>query len=182
MALSSKVRFCRRDLRVDGFIPWSDTIAMNKSALNRFLVLSLLAAIGVAACATDSVIVTGRPRPPISPLDVKIYSQPPPMFEEIAILNASKSVAFTTGGQKTVDKVIEGLKEQAAKVGANGIVLEGFSDRQTGALGGGTGSTSYSSNSAVGVGVGGSLGIYKKTGHGRAIFVPPGDQAPPPPQ
>jgi hypothetical protein len=165
---------------VDGFIPRGDTIVMKTLAPSRILVLSGLAALLVAACATDSVIVTGNARAPISPAEVKIYSQPPPMFEEIAILNASKSVAFSTGGQKTVDKVIEGLKEQAAKVGANGIVLEGFSDRQTGALGGGTGSTSYSSNSAVGVGVGGSLGIYKKTGHGRAIFVPPQAQNPPP--
>jgi hypothetical protein len=166
---------------VDGFIPGSDTIAMNKSASSRILALSGLVALSVVACATDSVIVTGNQRPPISPAEVKIYSQPPPMFEEIAILNASKSVAFTTGGQKTIDKVIAGLKEQAAKVGANGILLEGFSDQQTGALGGGSGSTSYSSNSAVGVGVGGSLGIYKKTGHGRAIFVPPQGQNPPPP-
>jgi hypothetical protein len=146
---------------------------MNKSFAARFLALSGLIVLALSACATDSVIVTGSPRPPISPAEVKIYSQPPPDFQEIAILNASKSVAFTTGGQKTVDKVIEGLKVEAAKVGANGILLEGFSDRQTGAVGGGTGSTSYSSNSAVGVGVGGSLGIYKKTGHGRAIYVPP---------
>ena len=151
------------------------------SAAHRLLALSGFAALSLAACASDSIVVTGTARPPISPAEVRIYSRPPPAFEEIAILNASKSVAFTTGGQKTVDKVIEGLKEQAAKVGANGIVLEGFSDRQTGALGGGTGSTSYSSNSAVGVGVGGSLGIYKKTGHGRAIFVPPQAQNPPPP-
>ena len=77
-----------------------------------------------AACATDSVVVTGTARAPISPADVKIYSRPPEVFEEIAILNASKNSAFTTGGQKTVDKVIEGLKEQAAKVGANGVILE----------------------------------------------------------
>src|ERR1700755_577799 len=134
MALSLKVRFCRRDFGVDGFIPGSDTIAMNKSALSRILALSSLAALSTAACATDSVIVTGSPRAPISPAEVKIYSQPPPMFEEVAILNASKSVAFTTGGQKTVDKVIEGLKEQAAKVGANGVLLEGFSHQQTGAV------------------------------------------------
>src|ERR1700733_4706018 len=181
MELSWKFTFCRRDLRVDGFIPRSDTIVLKNSAVSRILALSGLVALCVAACATDSVIVTGNARPPISPAEVKIYSQPPPMFEEIAILNASKNVAFTTGGQKTVDKGIEGLKEQAAKVGANGILLEGFSDRQTGALGGGTGSTSYSSNSAVGVGVGGSLGIYKKTGHGRAIFVPPQAHNAPPP-
>jgi hypothetical protein len=128
----------------------------------------------MAACATDSVVITGTPRPAISPAEVKIYSRPPAAFREIAILNASKNSAFTTGGQKTVDKVIEGLKEQAAKVGANGVILQGFSDAQTGSLGSGVGSSSVSSNSAVGVGVGGSLGIYKKTGHGVAIFVPPG--------
>jgi hypothetical protein len=144
------------------------------TASGRLLALCGLIALCVAACATDSVVVTGKVRPAISAAEVKIYWQPPAGFEEIAILNASKNSAFTTGGQKTVDKVIAGLKEQAAKVGANGVILEGFSDRQTGSVGSGVGSSSVSSNSAVGVGVGGSLGIYKKTGHGVAIFVPPG--------
>ena len=147
---------------------------MRKSAANRLRLLGGIAALALAACATDTIVLTGSARPPISPADVRIYSHPPQVFEEIAILNASKSSAFTTGGQQTVDKVIEGLKEQAAKVGANGIILEGFSDRQTGSVGSGVGGDSVSRNSAVGVGVGGSLGIYKKTGHGRAIFVPPG--------
>ena len=143
------------------------------SAARRLLALGGFAALSLAACASDSIVLTGTARPPISPAEVRIYSRPPPAFEEIAILNASKSSAFTTGGQKTVDKVIAGLKEQAAKLGANGIILEGFSDSQTGSVGSGVGSSSVSSNSAVGVGVGGSLGIYKKTGHGVAIFVPP---------
>src|SRR5450432_3280473 len=149
-------------------------MGMRMSAANRLLVLCGVAALGLAACASDTIVLTGTARPPISAADVKIYSHPPAEFEEIAILNASKSSAFTTGGQKTVDKVIAGLKEQAGKLGANGIILEGFSDSQTGSVGSGVGSSSVSSNSAVGVGVGGSLGIYKKTGHGRAIFVPPG--------
>jgi ABC-type sugar transport system substrate-binding protein len=147
-----------------------------KSASGRLMLAA--AALVLAACATDSIVMTGTARPAISPAEVRIYSQPPAVFEEIAILNASKNSAFTTGGQKTVDKVVEGLKEEAAKIGANGIILEGFSDRQTGAVGSGVGSSSVSSNSAVGVGVGGSLGIYKKTGHGRAIFVPPGSSSP----
>jgi len=145
-----------------------------KSGVTRLLALSGFAVLTLAACASDSIVLTGSARPPISPADVRIYLHPPATFEEIAILNASKSSAFTTGGQKTVDKVIAGLKEQAAKLGANGIILEGFSDSQTGSVGSGVGSGSVSSNSAVGVGVGGSLGIYKKTGHGVAIFVPPG--------
>jgi hypothetical protein len=145
-----------------------------KSTASSLLAFVGLAALGLGACASDSIVVTGTARPPISPSDVRIYSHPPATFEEIAILNASKNSAFTTGGQKTVDKVVAGLKEQAAKLGANGVILEGFEDRQTGALGSGVGSDSYSRNSSVGVGVGGSLGLYKKTGHGVAIFVPPG--------
>jgi uncharacterized protein YbjQ (UPF0145 family) len=148
-----------------------------KSAARRFLALSV--AIGLAACASDSIVMTGTARPPIAPSEVRIYSRPPPAFEEVAILNASKSSAFTTGGQKTVDKVIAGLKEQAAKLGANGVILEGFSDSQTGSVGSGVGSDTVSRNSAVGVGVGGSLGIYKKTGHGVAIFVPAGSASVP---
>jgi uncharacterized protein YbjQ (UPF0145 family) len=150
-----------------------------KSTASRFLALSGMAALGLAACASDSIVMTGTARPPIAPSEVRIYSRPPPTFEEVAILNASKSSAFTTGGQKTVDKVIAGLKEQAAKLGANGVILEGFSDSQTGSVGAGGGSDSVSRNSAVGVGVGGSLGIYKKTGHGVAIFVPQGSTSAP---
>jgi hypothetical protein len=148
-------------------------MGISTSGATRLLALAGFIALA-AACATDTVVITGKARPPISPAEVKIYSRPPAVFEEIAILNASKNSAFTTGGQKTVDKVIAGLKDQAAKVGANGVILEGFSDRQTGSVGSGVGSSSVSSNSAVGVGVGGSLGIYKKTGHGVAIFVPSG--------
>ncbi len=118
--------------------------------------------------------MVGRARPPITPDQVKIYSHPPSTpFEEIATLDASSKSAFGTGGQKSVDKVIERLKIEAAKLGANGVVLEGFSDAETGSIGTGVGSDSYGSHSAVGVGVGGSLGIFKKTGHGDAIYVPP---------
>jgi hypothetical protein len=147
--------------------------------MTRSIALATLFAIGLAACAPSSHILVGTARPPISPSEVRIYPQPPPSFEQIAILNASANSMLGTGGQASVDKVIARLKEQAAKLGANGIILEGMSDRQTGSLGGGSGSTSYSSNSAVGVGVGGSLGIFKKTGQARAIFVPPGSATTP---
>lgn len=141
----------------------------------RLLALATVLAIGLglAACAPSSHILVGTARPPISPSEVKLYQQPPPSFQEIAILNASANSMFGSGGQGSVDKVVQRLKEQAAKLGANGIILEGMSDRETGSLGAGSGSSSYSGNSAVGVGAGGSLGIFKKTGQGRAIFVPP---------
>src|SRR3984957_10637517 len=123
-------------------------------------------------CAPSTHVLVGQARPPISPDQVKIYSHPPTYYQEIAVLDASSKSAFGTGGQKSVDKVIERLKIEAAKLGANGVILEGFQDAQTGSIGTGAGSSSYSGNSAVGVGVGGSFGIYKKTGHGEAIYVP----------
>ncbi len=126
----------------------------------------------LSACAPSSHVLVGPARPPITPDRVKIYSHPPANYQEIAVLDASSKSAFGTGGQKSVDKVIERLKIEAAKLGANGVILEGFQDSETGSIGTGVGSDSYSGHSAVGVGVGGSLGIYKKTGHGDAIYVP----------
>lgn len=128
----------------------------------------------LAACAPSSHILVGTARPPISPADVKIYDTPPPQFQEIALLDATSSSLFGTGGQKSIDKVIERLKLQAAQLGANGVILGDLTDRQTGSIGTGVGSGSASGNTAVGVGAGGSLGIYKKTGKGTAIYVPPG--------
>lgn len=126
----------------------------------------------IVACASSSHVIVGAARPPIPPDQVKVYSTPPPAFEEIAILSASSDSMFTVGGQRSLDKVVERLKEQAAKLGANGVILEGLADSQTGSIGAGGGSDSYSRNSSVGVGAGGSLGIFKKTGKGRAIYVP----------
>jgi hypothetical protein len=128
----------------------------------------------VTACAPSSHVLVGKARSPITPEEVKIYAHAPAgRFEEIAVLDVSSKRAFGTGGQKTMDKVIERLKVEAVKLGANGVILEGFSDSETGSIGTGVASDSYGNHSAVGVGVGGSLGIYKKTGHGDAIYVPP---------
>jgi hypothetical protein len=126
-----------------------------------------------AACASTKPVVTGHPRQPIPVDQVKVYSAPPSTFEEIATLSASSKSAFKPGGPQQIDKVVQQLKQQAADLGANGLILEGFSDRETASLGTGVGSQSYSGNTSVGVGVGGSFGIFKKTGMARAIFVPP---------
>ena len=153
--------------------------ASKQDAPRHLFILASLFFTMLSACAPSSHVLVGTTRPPISPSAVNVYLKPPAAFQEIAILNASADSMFGSGGQTSVNKVIERLKEDAAKLGANGIILEGLSDQQVAALGGGTGSTSYSGNTAVGVGVGGSFGIFKKTGHARAIFVS-GDSAPPP--
>ena len=125
----------------------------------------------LAACASTKPVMVGKARPAIAPEQVKIYWTPPPAFETIAIIKATSNTAFKPGGQQAMDKVLQGLKVEAAKLGANGLILQGFSDAQTASLGTGVGSQSYSGNTAVGVGVGGSFGIFKKTGQAQAIFV-----------
>jgi hypothetical protein len=126
----------------------------------------------LAACVASGPVMLGPPRPPIAPEQVKLYWSPPGKFEPIADLNASSHSVFKPGTQQAMDKVIEELKVKAAKLGANGLMLEGFSDAQTASIGTGVGSQSYSGNTAVGVSAAGSFGVFKKTGRARAIFVP----------
>jgi hypothetical protein len=141
--------------------------------INKRTVLSLLMYLAVGACASSGPKMIGPARPAIPVEQVTVYSHAPAAYEEIATLSASTKSVFSPGGPAQIDKVVERLKAQAAQLGANGLILEGFSDAQTASLGTGVGSESYSRNTSVGVGVGGSFGIFKKTGMGRAIYVAP---------
>jgi hypothetical protein len=132
-------------------------------------------AVWLAACSTSSHVVVGTPRPPIAPESVRVYLQPPPHYEQIATVNASSQGSLALTSQQNMDKAIERMKNEAAKLGANGVLLQGVQDAQTGAIGLGGGNTSYSGNSATGVGVGGSFGLTNKVTQGIAIYVPPGE-------
>jgi len=140
----------------------------------------LLALPLLAACAT-SAMVTGRVRPPIDPAQVRIYQTPPPGgFEQIAQLE-TQSGAFTYGEQNKLNSVLANLRKQAAKLGANGVLLVGT---ENGYGGGGTSvgvsGGSFGSHSYGGVGVGVDITPKKKYAHGIAIYVPNPPPLPPP--
>ena len=97
----------------------------------------------LAGCATSSRTLTGSPRAPLSPTDVRVYTQAPQSFEEIAVLGASRRSVTTAGGLRAVEKMIETMKSQAAEVGANGLLLEELADSNAVALGTGVGSQTY---------------------------------------
>ncbi len=143
----------------------------------RSLVAAALVATG--GCSTSSHILIGTPRPPIPPDSVRVYLQPPPKYEQIATISASSQGSFAVTSQQNMDKAITRMKNEAARLGANGVILQGVADQQTGSIGTGMGNTSYSGNGAVGVGLGGSFGLYNKATTGLAIYVPP-DATPPP--
>src|SRR5690242_4398741 len=105
--------------------------------------VSVSAIVLVAACTTSSHVVTGVTRAPISSEEVKIYTQPPPHFEEVAVLEASSRGGLQFTEQGKMDKVIERLKAEAAKLGANGVLLQSTQNQVSGSIGTGGGSTSY---------------------------------------
>jgi hypothetical protein len=148
------------------------TRARHSSALWR-VAATAVAAILVAGCATSSYVLVGTARPAIAPESVQIYLQPPARFEQVAVIDATSQGSFAITSQQNMDKAIERMRRTAAKLGANGVLLQGVEDRQSGSIGTGVGNSSYSGNGAVGVGVGGSFGIYSKATHGLAIYVPP---------
>ena len=137
------------------------------------MILAALATAILAGCSTSSYVLVGTPRSPISPESVRVYLQPPPKFEQIATIDATSQGSFALTSQQNMDKAIERMKEVAAKLGANGVLLQGVADQATGSLGTGVGNTSYGGSSALGVGVGGSFALYNKAANGLAIYVPP---------
>ena len=88
------------------------------------LVLLFVLAGALAGCASGSALVTGQARPAIQDhTTVLILTEMPEGAEQIAIVKASSDAGWTQQG--SLDYAVEELKEQAAKVGANAVVLSG---------------------------------------------------------
>jgi hypothetical protein len=85
------------------------------------LLVSLLA-LSLAACAHGSAIVTGAKRTPLDPGQVRLYAEAPAHYEVIGIVNASSGAGWTKQGSE--DYAVQELKNQAAKLGANGVLVE----------------------------------------------------------
>jgi len=128
---------------------------MNLQLATRFLLV--FAVVAIAACASGSAIVTGTTRAPIAPEQVRIYLEPPPNFEVIGLVSASSDAGWTEQG--SVDYAIAELKNQAAKLGANGVLLVSSGDKTTTVIGG------------YGTGFLYAVPVTAKTVQGRAIFV-----------
>lgn len=114
----------------------------------------------LSGCATSSVIV-GKVRPAIAVTSVKIYLRAPAKYEEIALLQTSSESSWAFSAQGKMDAVMLNMKEEAAKMGANGVLLTQTGDKSAGAV--------WISN-GMGGGVMAPAGSHK-AGTGTAIFV-----------
>jgi hypothetical protein len=149
-------------------------------SMSRIRILTALRAIGAlliaasAGCVSSQVAVVGHTRPAISPDQVQIFLQPPDSpYEQIANLTASSGGSFALTGAGKIDKVIERLKKEAAKLGANGILLHGVGDQSAGSVGAGVSTETNSPHSPYGLGFGASAFFFQKSGEGVAIYVEP---------
>lgn len=148
------------------------------------VLLIVLFSLLLSACAS-SALVTGTPRAPIDPSQVRVYfSAPQGGYEEIALLE-SNSGAFTYGEQNKMNSVVAKLRKEAAKLGANGVLFRGTADGYGGggmSVGAGGGRIGGSGFSSGGVGI--NISPRQKYARGIAIYVvnPAAvDETPPPP-
>jgi hypothetical protein len=74
---------------------------------------------------------------------------------------------------QAIDKVIERLKKQAARLGANGVLLHGVGARSAGSIRAGVGTESESGHSPYGLGFGASVFLTQESGGGVALYVEP---------
>ena len=152
------------------------------NTVRMFRLAAASAVLLLAGCST-SHILTGTPRAPIDPAHVRVYYGDPGVpYEEVALLETS-SGAFTYGEQNKANSVMRKLREEAASLGANGILFQGTADGYGGggvSVGAGTGRFGGRSYTSGGVGV--NISPRQKHGRGIAIHLqnPPPEQAPSP--
>lgn len=120
----------------------------------RWFLLSVVALL-LAACASGTALVTGTPRNPLAPEQVNIYLEPPAEYEIVGLVSASSDAGWTDQG--SLDYAIHELKKQAAKMGANGVLLTSSGEKVTTIL--------------VGQNASYAIPVTAKTVQGRAIFV-----------
>jgi hypothetical protein len=139
----------------------------------KFLPVVVALILMITGCASESHVLVGKPRPPISADQVTIYLHPPVSYEEIAIVDATSRNGFAFTDQQKMNTVIGRMKDEAASLGANGILLEGVGEQEAGSVGSGFGSSTVNGSSAHSTGLGVSAGVFHKIGKGLAIYVPP---------
>jgi hypothetical protein len=81
----------------------------------------------VAGCASGTRLTTGKRFPPIKAEQVAVYQKPPATFEVVGAVSA-----MSDGRDRTdMESAIKGLKEEASKIGANGVIIRGTSADST---------------------------------------------------
>lgn len=98
----------------------------------KFLVIVFLSTVLLFSCASGTALVTGTQRIPTSPETVIVYTEPPAKYEVIGLVTASSDSGWTEQGD--LEYAMAELKKQAAKIGANGVILESVGTSNSGGV------------------------------------------------
>jgi len=126
----------------------------------------------LAACVSSHQLI-GSAREPISADRVRLYTEAPLRpYERIAVVSASskRSWSFTLEGKAEV--VVRRLKEEAGRLGANGVLLEGISEESGPTIGAAAGTGYEGPRGTINVGVGAATLMTQRYGSGIAIYLP----------
>lgn len=121
-------------------------------------------------CASGSHVITGQQRPEIEVDQVSVFTEIPTFeFEVIGTVRASSDNGFSEDSRK--EKATQELKEQAAKIGANGVIVGDVTQLSFRRLGTGVG-VSVGSGGGVGTSIGSSFSFPTTEVIGKAIYYP----------
>ena len=141
----------------------------------RILLLTLVTLLVSGCTITDSAsIVTGEARSATNPEAIKIYRQAPAKYQEIGIIYSSAGHDFRSDSG-ILDSAVEALKIEAARLGANGIILSNIKQRDGAQTVIGTATTATYNANGMSTGTGTVIGTnggdrYTRL-EGLAIFV-----------
>jgi hypothetical protein len=132
----------------------------------------------LVACTTTSHELVGRTRPPLPAGEVRVYLEPVAgRYEKIAVVEASSRHSWSWTTEAQAEVVVDRLKSEAAKLGANAIQLEEISSGG-GSAGVGVAPQATRDHASLGVGLDASGLLGSRHGRAVAIYIPPPGAAP----
>ena len=137
--------------------------------INSIKYLSVLALpVLLFGCSSGSHVVTGQQMPELEVEQVTIFEQAPTFdYKVVGTVKASSDNGFTEDSRK--EKATQELKEQAAKIGANGVILDEVTQLSFRRLGTGVG-VSAGSGGGIGTSIGSSFSFPTTEAKGTAIY------------
>ncbi len=136
-------------------------------------VCAAAAAMSLVACGSAPVLI-GTRHAPVPPDSVRLYLEPiARKYEEIAVVDASSRGSFSFTYEGKADVVIDRLKQAAAKLGANGILLQELTDTAAGSVGAGVAATLPGDHGSIGIGLNGAGLFAPRFGRAVAVYVLP---------
>ncbi len=93
------------------------------------ILMSIFVALLLSACTTSTVVRTGELYAPISTEQVQVYFQPPGDYRVLGLVDAHSDIVFSS--RKAKQRAIKRLIEEAAAIGANGVLITFEADYPT---------------------------------------------------